>query len=117
MNAVHLGIARASAAASGHVAHSKIASETTTIAAARSALRSRLIAPRSVEPGIELAGEHRHRAAAEDDAIAGDAHPHDAAARRGLEARQFAPAEARAPVGREAAVRRAGDRVLVDADA
>src|SRR6187397_1902839 len=108
MKAVHSGIRLASAPASGQVAHSKIASDGTTIA---STMRRRpifgisamaeiaAVDRRSAEkPRIELAGDDRHRLTSEEDALPRDAHAHNAAALRGLEPDELAPAEPLAPV-------------------
>lgn len=65
----------------------------------------------------QLSPEHRHRLAAQHDALAAPLALDDAGARRCLEADQRFLVQARFPVGREITVRRAGHRVFVDANA
>ena len=72
--------------------------------------------PSSVIPAAPP-DNYRHGPAAELHARPGQAHPHQAAARGGLVAGELALAQALAPEGAQAAVRRAGHRVLVDAGA
>src|SRR5437773_7724521 len=63
----------------------------------------------------QLAAQHGHRLPAEDTALAVEADAHDATSRRCLVRREFRLAEALGPEGGQAAVSRAGHRVLIHA--